>query len=245
MAMSSIARREYLREIQKQYRTATKAQKSGLLLAAIVVTGMNRKYLIGLLSDRRALRVVATEPEKRGRKTVYDAAFHDALVVCWHAENDICAERLQPFLVDLVPKLEACGELQLLPDTRRLLLSASVATVARHLGTAKRRSTIPLGTTKPGSLLKSQIAVRKGRWKETNPGWCESDTVAHGGDTTAGHFIFTYDFIDIATGWVELEACLGKGERTTITSLTAVRERFPFPLLGIDSIMVVNILMTS
>jgi hypothetical protein len=235
MAMSSIARREYLREIQKQYRTATRTQKSNLLAAAVVVTGMNRKYLIGLLSNQQALRVLHTLPEKRGRKRIYNAAFHDALVVCWHAGNDICAERLQPFLPDLVPKLEACGELQVSSNTRRLLLSASIATIARHLGKAKRRSTVPLGTTKPGSLLKSQIVVRKGRWEETNPGWCESDTVAHGGDSPAGQFIFTYDFIDIATGWVELEACLGKGERATITSLTAVRERFPFPLLGIDS----------
>jgi hypothetical protein len=94
---------------------------------------------------------------------------------------------------------------------------------------------VPLGTTKPGSLLKSQVAVRKGRWDETNPGWLETDTVAHGGDSGYGQFIFTYDFIDIASGWVELEACMGKGERATIVSLEAVRRRFPFAILGIDS----------
>jgi hypothetical protein len=134
-----------------------------------------------------------------------------------------------------VAKLEVCGELVVDASTRQLLSSASVATVARHLTKAKRRTTIPLGTTKPGTLLKSQIAVRKGRWEETNPGWLETDTVAHGGDSGAGQYIHTYDFLDIATGWVELEASMGKGERPTVACLRAARDRFPFPILGIDS----------
>jgi hypothetical protein len=63
----------------------------------------------------------------------------------------------------------------------------------------------------------------------------ETDTVAHGGDSGAGQFIFTYDFIDIATGWVELEATMGKGERATVKSFDRARKRFPFTILGIDS----------
>jgi hypothetical protein len=157
------------------------------------------------------------------------------LLICWHTTNDICAERLQPFLPEIVPKLEKCGEIQITNGTRKLLLGVSISTVARHLTRAKKRSTIPLGTTKPGSLLKSQIAVRHGRWQETNPGWLESDTVAHGGDSAEGQFIHSYDFVDIASGWSEQVASMGKGERHTVVSITAVRKRFPFPILGIDS----------
>ncbi len=138
---------------------------------------------------------------------------------------------------ELVAKLEACGELAIDDETRRLLLSASIATVKRHITRAKRRSTVPLGTTKPGNLLKRQIAVRYGRWNETNPGWLESDTVAHGGDSAEGQFIHSYNFVDIATGWNEQIASMGKGERATVAGFDEVREpcRFPFPILGIDS----------
>lgn len=235
MAMSSISRKEYLGEVQKQYLKASKQQKSGLLAAATVVTGMNRKYLIGILGSPQAVQAGQRQPETRGRKSMYGAAFHGALLVCWHAANDICAERLQPFLPELVPKLEACSELRVDASTRRLLLSVSRATVARHLHGAKKRSTIPLGTTRPGSLIKSQVAVRRGRWEETNPGWVETDTVAHGGDSAAGVFVYTYNFIDIATAWCEQVAVLGKGEQATVRALGIVRQRFPFPLLGVDS----------
>ena len=234
MAMSSISRKEYLREVSKQYKLARKSEKGALLASAEVVTRMHRKSLIRYLG--KPLRQANHQSlVSRGPKVVYDSAFHDALLICWHAENDICAERLQPFITDLLPKLVACGELRVSARTSELLVKASIATVARHLSKAQKRSVIPLGTTKPGSLLKSQVAVRKGRWDETNPGWLETDTVAHGGDSASGQFIFTYDFIDIASGWVELEACMGKGERATITSLRAVGTRFPFAILGIDS----------
>lgn len=236
MAMSSIGRKEYIREVKKQYKGASKKQRGVLLDAAQEITGLTRKHLISCLSWSRRQPQPSTVKETRGRKPIYsDPAFHTALLCCWHAANDICAERLQPFLPELVAKLESCGELRVSDDTRRLLLSVSRATVARQLATAKKRTTVPLGTTKPGNLLKSQIAVRRGRWEETNPGWLESDTVAHGGDSGAGQFIFTYDFVDIATGWVELEAVMGKGEQATVTCFAAVRERFPFPTRGIDS----------
>lgn len=235
MAMSSISRKEYIREVKKQYRAACKKQRGELLDAAQQITGLTRKHLISCLSYKQQPRLLHAQ-ETRGRKAIYGSpAFHVALLVCWHASNDICAERLQPFLPELVIKLEGCGELRVSDDIRALLLQASIATVARHLAAAKKQSTIPLGTTRPGSLLKSQIMVRKGRWEEANPGWLESDTVAHGGDSGAGQFIFTYDFLDIATGWVELEASAGKGERATVAGFGAVRERFPFPILGIDS----------
>ncbi len=239
MTMSRIGRNEYMQHLRARYVHSTKHEKGRLLNDAEQFTGMHRKALVRALRRSYAPRKQPQPPGQlpRGPRRIYDHHFHDALVVCWHAANEICAERLQPFLPALVPKLEALHELHVTDTTRALLVRASIATVKRHLQQAKRRSTIPLGTTKPGSLLKQQIAVRMGRWDETRPGWVEVDTVAHGGESGAGQFIFTYTFVDIATAWVELEAVLGKGERATVASLTAVRrvERFPGPLLGIDS----------
>jgi hypothetical protein len=48
---------------------------------------------------------------------------------------------------------------------------------------------------------------------ESRPGFLEADTVAHCGDTTAGLYVNTIDFVDIATSWIEQRAVWGKGER--------------------------------
>lgn len=90
------------------------------------------------------------------------------------------------------------------------------------------------GTTKPGSLLKSQIAVRYGRWGETDPGWCEVDTVAHCGGNVSGEFIYSLNIIDISTGWSEQAAIWGNGEAATKEQIDNVRKRLPFKLLGLD-----------
>lgn len=231
MAMSSISRKEYLREVRRLYKQAkTKRDKSELISNVVDITGMHRKA---------AIRVLRNKPVRykkpSGPKIVYGQVFHKALLVCWSAENYICAERLQPFLPELVPKLEALGELRLEDDTRQLLMSASIATVKRHLKQAKQVSRVPLGTTKPGNMLKSQIAIRHGTWDEDSPGWCETDTVAHGGDSAAGQFIYSYNFVDIYSSWTEIVATMGKGEKATVAGLSEVRTRFPFPILGIDS----------
>ncbi len=231
MAMSSISRKEYLREVRRLYKkTKTKKDRSELISNVVDITGMHRKAV---------LRVLHNEPVRHkkssGPKVIYDEAFHKALLICWRTENYICAERLQPFLPELVTKLENLGELKITPATRQLLLSASITTVKRHLKRAKQVSRVPLGTTKPGNMLKSQIAIRHGTWNESSPGWVETDTVAHGGDSAAGQFIYSYNFVDIYSSWTELVATMGKGEKATVTGLHKVRARFPFLILGIDS----------
>lgn len=234
MAMGSISRKEYLREVKRLYwKAKTKREKSELITNVVEITDLHRKAVIRLLHKKpTGLRKV---PDTRGSKVTYDQAFHDALLTCWHTANSICAERLQPFLSDLVAKLEDLGELDISDYTRYLLVTASVSTVKRHLQRAKHRTVVPLGTTKPGNLLKKQIAIRYGRWDEANPGWLESDTVAHGGDSAEGQFIHSYNFIDIATAWTEQVASLGMGEKATVAGFAAIRQRMLFPILGIDS----------
>ena len=91
------------------------------------------------------------------------------------------------------------------------------------------------GTTKPGTLLKSQIPLRTGPWDETSPGYAEIDLVAHCGESAEGEFAFTLDFTDIATGWVERRAVLGRPQERTHRALKDIKQELPFPLLGIDS----------
>ena len=246
MAMNnSISRHDYIKEVKIKYGKArlsgNKKRKSELLDEATEFTGMHRKYLIRLLVERKRKYPSALAnggSSKRGRKPIYNnREFLSALLVCWRATNQSCAENLQPYLPELVPKLEACGELDITPDVRSLLQCVSKSTVARKLRAHRTKDRLPLGisTTKPGTTLRSQIAIRKGRWEETEPGSTEVDTVAHCGAVNQGQYIHSYDFVDIATSWSEQCASMGMGERTTVVAFEDVRKRFPFPVTGIDS----------
>lgn len=242
MAMTNnSSRNEYLREAQVLYWRAVKKKDrkrlSSLLDDVTEITGLNRKYLITKLRKRLKPYPTGTDrSDPRGRKRIYGSVdFKEALLICWRASNEICAENLQPFLPELVTKLKSCSELTVDTETRKLLLSVSISTIARTLSKIKKRSYVPLGTTKPGNLLKSQIPVRKGLWNETEPGWLESDTVAHCGSDMSGSFIHSYNFVDIATSWSEQTAAMGMGERATVGSFDKVRKRIPFKVLGIDS----------
>lgn len=243
MAMSnSISRKDYIKQLKKEYGEARKAKdkklKTRLLNSAVTFTGYNRKYIIRLLNNRSRKYPSGFASGGSGRSPIYSSIeFINALLVCWRATNCSCAENLQPYLPELIQQLERCGELKISTHIRMLLLQASISTVARKLKAHKTRDRVPLGisTTKPGDLLKSQVAVRKGRWDETKPGFLETDTVAHCGDVNVGTYIHSYDFVDIATSWSEQVATMGMGQRATVAAFDDVRERFVFPVLGIDS----------
>ena len=63
----------------------------------------------------------------------------------------------------------------------------------------------------------------------------EMDTVAHCGDRLVGEFIYSLDMLEIATGWSEQVAVMGKGERGIVTAIEAIKKDLPFLLKGLDS----------
>jgi hypothetical protein len=89
-------------------------------------------------------------------------------------------------------------------------------------------------TTKPGTLLRKHIRIKTNQWNESSPGFLEADTVAHCGDSTAGMYANTIDFVDIATGWTEQRAIWGKGEAGVLEQIKDVEPCLTFPLLGFD-----------
>ena len=85
-----------------------------------------------------------------------------------------------------------------------------------------------LSTTKPGSLLKKQVAVKTNQWNEKRIGFIEGDTVAHCGSSVSGMFIYTVNTVNIATGWIESRAIWGKGEKSTFEAIRNIEENLPF-----------------
>jgi len=230
--MSVTTRQELLEALRPQYLEASKKSKKQLLDGFITATGYNRKHAIVLIKA-----IAKKIGEKRQRKKVYDNKVWEALVQVWRAGNRICSKRLVPFLADLVEALERFGHLSLEPETRTNLLSLSAATVDRLLAVERKKyGSRGKSTTRPGHLLKKQIAIRTfSDWNDAAAGFLEADLVAHCGETTEGQYVNTLTMTDIATGWTELGALIGKREEDVMKSLCELRELLPFPLLGFDT----------
>jgi len=231
--MSQKSKRELVDSIRPRYKKANGAEKERILNEFVANTGYHRKSAIRVLNHGykpRGLR-------KSGRKKVYIGEVVVALQVIWEVLGRICSRRLKPFLPEIVRVMERTGELRLSKEDKELLLGMSRATIDRCLKRA-RFTPSPRGrtTTKPGSLLKSNIPVKVFTpWDDEKPGFMEIDLVAHCGTSVDGFYLNTLTATDIATGWTE---CLGLADKTQTSVIQAIeelRKRLPFPLLGIDS----------
>jgi len=229
--MSKFGKREYLIEVKRKYWKASKKRKGQLLDDFCDFTGIHRKSALRLINGRM-------QPKWRHRKKRekhYDQPVIDALVLLWRATDEICAERLHPFIPEILQRLVDCQEIVVNDEVRDKLLKISLGLVKEILSKTKHRSVVRIGgTTKPGSILKRQIAIRYGRWDETAPGWCETDTVAHCGESAAGEYISSLNVIDISSGWSEQSAIKNKGERAVTSAMDGIKKRLPFILLGLD-----------
>jgi hypothetical protein len=85
-------------------------------------------------------------------------------------------------------------------------------------------------------LLKNSIPIRTfADWQEKRPGFLEADLVAHCGESTEGFYLTTLCTVDVASSWSECAGVWGKGQERVGSAIHRVRQRLPFPLLGLDS----------
>lgn len=232
--MCFMSKREYLIELKKKYWKARKRRKTQLLSDFCAFTRYHRKSALRLLNNSLPCKW----KHYKQRKKYYGQPVIDVLLVLWRACDEICAERFHPFIPGILNKLLECGELSIAtvtPEIKKKLLEISLGTVKKIIRRTKRRSLIRIrGTTRPGSLLKSQIAIRYGDWKDKDPGYTETDTVAHCGDNLKGEFIYSLNVIDLYSGWSEQAAVWGKGELATCREMDKIRCRLPFALKGLN-----------
>jgi len=230
--MSHLSKKELLEVIRPRYLKATRKEKRQILDEFIAATGYHRKYAIRVLKHRPKLKGL----KKPGRQKIYDGAVIQALTIIWEICGRICSKRLKPFIPEMITVLERCHELFLDEAVKIQLIKISRATIDRCLRSARFEHRKGLSTTKPGTLLKKAIPVRTFTpWEDEKPGFLEMDLVAHCGETTEGQYLNTLTCTDIATGWTE---CLGLPNKTQLAvsqAIQVLRQRLPFPLLGLDS----------
>ena len=57
----------------------------------------------------------------------------------------------------------------------------------------------------------------------------------HCGESAEGFYLTTLSIVDVASGWSEYIGVWGKGQERVGAAVHRVRQRLPFPLLGLDS----------
>ena len=67
-------------------------------------------------------------------------------------------------------------------------------------------------------------------WDTKEPGHFETDLVHHGGESAAGEYGHTLQLIDVATGWSERAAVLGRAQRPMEGGFEHILGRLPFPV---------------
>ena len=234
--ISMKSRKEVIQRYYAKYKKSSKKEKGQILDSLCLSTGLSRDRVKKLLSGR-IVETITHKSGKRGRKPTYSDRTRTALEKIWVFMDFACGRRLAAGMEDMLDALLRFGEIDFDKQTLLDLRKISPATIDRLLKHQKSSMNLKgRSTTKPGTLLKRDIPVRLGtQWDDAVPGYVEIDLVAHCGQTTAGEYINTLDVTDICSGWTETAAVINKAQKHVFEALMTVKERLPFPLLGIDS----------
>lgn len=246
MRLTMTERKKATAVVAGRYQRARKKEKGVILDEFTKLTGYGRRYASFVLRCHgRKVRINARyviqgdirKTAKRRKPKVYDRAVEDALKKIWYIMDCICGKRLAPVLGEVVRRLQRFREIRLSEEVRQKLFRISSASIDRLLAKERRRYQIKgRGNTKPGTLLKNQIPIRTfSDWNEQKPGFVEVDLVGHDGGDSHGEFVQTLDVTDICTTWTETEAVRNKAQKWVFDAFRDIRQRTPFPLLGIDS----------
>jgi hypothetical protein len=222
-------RRKYLRTMKKRYIKANRKMKGRLLDEMEAVTGLDRKTLIRLMNGSLKRK---RRSAQRGR--TYGPQVDDALRVIYESYDYICAERLTPNLVQMARHLAAHGELEATPVLLDQLRRISISTVQRRLSRIRQdQPRLPRKKPKPRRKLLRDIPMLRLPWNIAQPGHFETDLVHHCGPSASGEYACTLQMIDVATGWSERRAVLGRSLLVMEDAFRYILARLPFPVLQI------------
>jgi hypothetical protein len=232
-AMTIGERRKYLSVMRGRYLATSKKGRGILLTEMGKVTGLHRKSLVRLMKSESSLK---RRPRRKERGRKYGPEVDEAIWIIAESLDHICAERVTPNLVWMAKHLEQHGELRLTPELLTKLEEISVPTVRRslqHHSQDERR--LPRRGPKRVSQTARAIPMERIAWDEQVPGHFEVDSVHHGGSMPTGDYVHTLQFIDVATGWSERVAVLGRSQLVVEDGFRVVLQRLPFPVLEVHS----------
>jgi hypothetical protein len=217
---------------QARYLAALRKERSQLLDEMKSVTGLNRKYIIQLMGTD-----LERKPRQRQRGRSYREDVEAPLLVVAESLDFICGKRLKPVLLSTAQDLERHGEIHLSLEVAHSLAKISASTIDRILSRHRDRVEKRLprkAPSRPSRVLRS-VPMLKIPWNEHEPGRLEVDLVHHCGPSTSGDYLYTVQMVDVATGWSERYAILGRSGLVMHDAFRILKHRLPFAIREIHT----------
>jgi hypothetical protein len=237
------SRAEITARYARAYVKACKKDRGRILDQVVAVTGWSRdnaRRRLSAAAKGSAGAGVARRP-RRPRAPKYCLDTLKVLQKVWAASGGQCGKYLAASMRIQLDGLERHGELafgrdRYSPAVREELLEMSAATIDRYLAPAKAKDQISgVSTTKASPLLRNSIKIRKaGDEVEEEPGFFESDTVAHCGPTLKGEFARTVNLTDVHIGWVFTRSVRNNAHTHILGALKAGLHEIPYEVTGLD-----------
>jgi hypothetical protein len=226
--MDMNSKKQYLKELQKEYLGATKKQKGELLNEAQKRTCLDRKYLTRRLCAKTHWVTSKRSKTSRSKEFGCDLIIH--LVKIWDIFDKPCGQRLVPLIKEELERLRQFGEINVSNDQAEKLSKMSARTVDLLLNHEKEVRRLNLKYEKKRNpLLYQQIPTKMSdEWDRELLGQIQIDGVEHCGQTACGQYANTISHTDISSHWWEAVAVNGKGQTGTLGAIKLVRERFPY-----------------
>lgn len=221
-------RRKYLKRMKARYLKASRNERSQLLSEMEQVTGMHRKSLT------RLLHATSLERQKRTstRQRSYGAEVEEVIVQIWESLDYICAERLTPVLATMAQHLARFAVIKLSGEIEEQLKTISRATVSRILRRFRsRHRRLPQKGAERANQVTKGVPMGRIAWKTSEPGHCEVDLVYHSGAHISGEHAHTIQLVDVATGWSERVAVMGRGYKAMQAGFERILQRVPFAIV--------------
>ncbi|MCL4357542.1 hypothetical protein M1512_01440 [Patescibacteria group bacterium] len=222
-----------IKEQLPAYLKADKKQKGAILCNVMSVTKMPRKSLIRALARERK-RSKWKAPPKFGRPKYYTRETEAALAWLWEQYDYPCAERLHDEIPEAIRIFIRDKMWNYSEEATEQLWNMSLGAMKQRTTVMAKKKGLLRGqsTTKSSELLKS-VPVFFGSWDKKAAGNGQIDTVVHSGPKLMGTMAYTVNYVDVATYWQEPVAQLNKSSRATLASMETIKDRLPFPWLGV------------
>jgi hypothetical protein len=219
-------RYKYLRGMKRRYAKEGRKERGQLLGEMMAVTGLHRKTLTRLMKAP-----LERQARQRQRGKSYGKAVEEAVKVVAESLDWICAERLQPCLGVMARNLVRHGEMTVTEEVLEKLDRISISTVRRMLaGIPRDRPRVVRRRPERANRLARAIPAGRIAWDEPQPGHFETDLVHHSGPSASGEYIHSLQMVDVALGWSERVAVLGRSYRVVADGYARISARLPYPV---------------
>lgn len=239
--LTLVERYKFLRRIHQEYRQSTKKKKSGILNIVCQTTGLHRKRLIEIFSQK----IVIVPYRKRKGVIILsryksDKRLINYLISFWRLLDFSCGKLFKPQINTFLPFYEKeYGKIE--EGIKEKLLTISAATIDRILREEKKKQNYQTlkgrsYSTQKDTILKNLIPIKTHlEWDFSidAPGHLQVDLVSHDGSDFRGDFIQSLNMVDYKTGWEVVRACLNKAASNVVPQIKIGMLLFPFKVLEI------------